>query len=184
MATNRILAHRTTIRIFQCEAHLLLCATGDLPDPGYDIDIEQSPLRIFPPEYNIVQCRRPGVFPQMITPYRICRTFPLGDRVLEITVHHGEGTDKVNVEPCEDEMVLYEVSGQNDTVSADVPAIGRSNKLSFDEAFADAVSQLPPSPVADGLVRVKVTEVGGLFGGVAGLHELFVKIEANIDGIS
>lgn len=184
MVIEYALASRTTIRIYQCEAHILICATGDRPDPGYELDIEQSPLKIFPPEYNIVQHRRPGVFPKMITPYRICRTFPLADRIPEITVHHGEGTDKVGVEPCEDHMRLYEDGDANDVQRAIVPAIGRSNKLSFDEAFADAVAQLPSSPVADGLTRIKVTEVGGLFGGIAGFHELFVKIQANIDGIS
>ncbi len=183
MATNCALANRTTVRVFQSEGHLLISATGDLPDPGYDIDIQQSPLRIFPPQYNIVQCRRPGVFPQIITPYRICRTFPLGDRVPEITIHHGEGTDKINVESSEDDLTLYEDSCHGDD-NGGVPATGRSNKLSFDEAFADAVSQLPSSPAADGMTRVRVTEVGGLFGGIAGFHELFVKIRADIDGIT
>ena len=184
MATNCELANRTTVRIFQCEAHLLISATGNLPDPGYDIDIEQSPLKIFPPEFNIVRCRRPGVFPQIITPYRICRTFPLGDSIPEITVHHDEGADKVSVEPCDDNMVLYEDDDKKDAIQGGVPAIGRSSNLSFDEAFADAVSQLPHSPVADGLTRVKVTDIGGLFGGIVGFRELFVKIQANIDGIS
>ncbi len=183
MATICVLANRTTLRVFQSEGHLLIVAAGDLPSPGYDVDIEQSPLRVFPPQYNIVQCRRPGIFPQIITPYRISRTFPLGDRVPEITIHHGEGADKISVETCVDDLPLYEDNCKKDD-NGGVPAVGRSNKLSFDEAFADAVSQLPPSPAADGLMRVKVTEVGGIFGGSAGFHELFVKIRADIDGIT
>lgn len=184
MAKHCELANRATVRVFQAEGHILISAAGDLPNPGFDVDIEQSPLRIFPPQYNIVQCRRPGVFPEIMTPYRICRSFPLGDRVPEMTIHHAEGTDKVSVEPCEDDLIRYEDSCRYDDIHSGVPATGRSNNLSFDEAFADALSQLPSSPVDDGLTRIKVTEVGGLFGGIAGFRELFVKIHADIDGIS
>lgn len=178
-------AERSTIRIFQCDGSLLICAEGDLPSPGFDATIEQSPLRIFPPQYNLLRCRRPGVFPQVITPYRICRSFPLGDKVAEITVHHAEGSDKVATEPCEQDLHGYEESCRyGDDDHGGVPATGRSATLSFDEAFADALAQLPASTVSDGQTRVKVTEIGGLFGGIAGFHELFVKIRADIDGIT
>ena len=179
------LAERSSIRIFQCDGAILICAMGDLPSPGFDVRIEQSPLRIFPPQFNIVRCRRPGVFPELITPYRLCKSFPLSDKVLEITVHHAEGSDKVEVEPCTDDLLGYRESCRyEDDACGGIPATGRSAALSFDEAFADAVRQLPRSPVTDGQTRIKVTEVGGLFGGVAGFHELFVKIRAEIDGLT
>jgi len=185
MAEHCELANRVTVRVFQAEGHILIAVAGDLPDPGYDIDIEQHPRRIFPPQYNIVRYRRPGVFPAIITPFRICRSFPLGDRVPEITIHHGEGTDKVSIEPCKDDLTWYEESCRfDDDIDGSVPAMGRSNNLSIDEALADALNQLPPSPVADGLTKIKIKEIGGLFGGVTGFHELFVKIHANIEGIS
>lgn len=184
MVRNCELANRSTIRIFQCAGHLLICADGDLPTPGFDVKIEQNPARIFPPQFNILQCRRSGNFAQVITPYKICRSFPLADRVPEITVHHAEGTDKVSVESCNDDLARYEDSCRQDDDYDGVQVTGRSTSLSFNEAFADAVAQLPPSPVADGLTRLKVAEIGGLFGGIAGFHELFVKVHADIDGIS
>jgi hypothetical protein len=125
------------------------------------------------------------VFPQVITPYRICRSFPLGDKVAEITVHHAEGSDQVATEPCTDDLDAYQDSCRyGDDYQGGIPATGRSTALSFDQAFADALAQLPASPVADGQTRVKVTEIGGLFGGIAGFHELFVKIRADIDGLT
>ena len=185
MSLSCELGERSSIRIYQCNGNILICAEGDLPSPGFDVKIEQSPLRIFPPQFNLIRCRRSGVFPQVITPYRICRSFPLGDRVPEITVHHAEGSDQVAVEPCKDEIHGYQESCRyDDDDQGGIPVTGRSMALSFDEAFADALAQLPPSPVADGQTRVKVTEIGGLFGGIAGFHELFVKIRADIDGIS
>ncbi|MGI9510169.1 MAG: hypothetical protein ACR2QJ_12575 [Geminicoccaceae bacterium] len=179
------LADRSSISIYQCDGNILICAEGDLPSPGFDVTIEQSPLRIFPPQFNLMRCRRPGVFPQVITPYRVCRSFPLGDTVPDITVHHAEGSDQVAVEPCKEDFQSYEASCRYcDDDQGGIPATGRSAALSFDEAFADALAQLPTSPVSDGQTRVKVTEIGGLFGGIAGFHELFVKIRADIDGIS
>lgn len=185
MSVSCDLAERSSIRIFQCGGSILICAEGDLPSPGFEVKIEMSPLRIFPPQFNIVRCRLPGVFPQVITPYKVCRSFPLGDKVPEITVHHAEGSDQVATEPCKDDLYGYQDSCHyGDDDQSGVPATGRSAALSFDEAFADALAQLPASPVSDGLTRVKVTEVGGLFGGVAGFRELFVKIRAEIDGIT
>ncbi|MGI9484519.1 MAG: hypothetical protein ACR2RF_01295 [Geminicoccaceae bacterium] len=185
MSVSCELANRSSMRILQCDGTILICAEGDLPSPGFEIKIEQSPLRIFPPQFNIVRCRQPGVFPQVITPYRICKSFPLGDKVPEITVNHAEGSDKVAIEPCGKDHYGYEESCRySDDDQGGVPATGRSASLSFDQAFADALAQLPPSPVSDGQTRVRVTEIGGLFGGIAGFHELFVKIRADIDGIS
>ena len=87
--------------------------------------------------------------------------------------------------PARDDLSGYQESCRyGDDHEDGLPATGRSASLSFDEAFADALAQLPPSPVADGQTRVKVTEIGGLFGGIAGFHELFVKIRAQIDGIT
>ena len=185
MAKRSELADRVTIRAFRTEGHLLIAATGNLPDPGYDVEIEQAPLRIFPPQYSIMRYRRAGMFPRLLTPFRICRSFPFGDRVPEITVNHGEGTDEVRVDPCDDVLTWYEESCRyDDDIGSSVPATGRSKTLSFDEAFADALDQVPPSPVDDGMTRVKVTEIGGLFGGAAGFRELFVKIQADVEGIT
>ncbi|MGH4001655.1 MAG: hypothetical protein ACRDTJ_29805, partial [Pseudonocardiaceae bacterium] len=57
-------------------------------------------------------------------------------------------------------------------------AIGFSKKLSFDEAFANARANLPPveSPGTDTVERIQVLKIGGLFGSVAGFHDMFVRI--------
>lgn len=62
-------------------------------------------------------------------------------------------------------------------------SIGYSNKLSFDEAFADAVKKLPPASVKfpDMLETVEVVQVGASFGGIAGFHRLEVRIRAYPD---
>ncbi len=59
-------------------------------------------------------------------------------------------------------------------------ATGFSKNLSFDEAFADALAKLGPPQArpgtADVLFTVKVVEIGGLFGGIAGFNDLFVRV--------
>lgn len=58
-----------------------------------------------------------------------------------------------------------------------------SRNLRFDEAFARALDRLPPplSPHPDQLSSVVVTEAGGLFGGIAGFHHLYVRIQGSSD---
>lgn len=68
-----------------------------------------------------------------------------------------------------------------DTLFSTIEITGRSAGLSFDEAFADACSQIPDCDVVDARTRVKVLEIGGNFGGFAGVRELYVRIQALID---
>ncbi len=62
-------------------------------------------------------------------------------------------------------------------------AVGYSNKLSFDEAFADALKKLPPPSMKfpDMMETVEVVHIGGTFGGIAGFHRLEVRIRAYPD---
>lgn len=62
-------------------------------------------------------------------------------------------------------------------------SVGYSNKLSFDEAFQDALRKLPPASVKfpDMLETVEVVHIGASFGGIAGFHRLEVRIRAYPD---
>jgi hypothetical protein len=161
---------------------VLIIAEGELPTPGFDVDIAQSPLRIFPPQFNLLRCPRPGVSPQVLTPYRYAETvrFPADQSM--VTVQHAEGSDAVSIEDCGAQLAPYARAVTGDAKKpcpqgAD-EATGFSKKLNFEEAFAKALANLPPvkSPVADALERVEVVEIGGLFGGFAGFHDLFVRL--------
>jgi hypothetical protein len=183
MATGCELAARSGIRAFRASgAQLLIVAEGELPTPGFTVDIVQSPLRIFPPQFNLLRCRRPGIFPQVLTPYRYAETVRFPQDQPEVTVHHADGADQVTIEDCGQELSEYAraVDGAPDHQCPEggSEATGFSRTLSFDEAFADALVNLPPSdaPIADALSRVEVLEVGGLFGGFAGFHHLYVRV--------
>lgn len=182
------LARRNQIHAYRVENYVLIVAEGELPTPGFDVDIVQSLLTIFPPQFNLVQCPKPGAWPQVITPYRYAESVPFPMDQQTVTVYHAGGRDEVEIENCPKELDAY---AQAITGSAERPsapgedrATGFSRNLSFDEAFADAVAGLPPinPPVADALSRVHVLEIGGLFGGIAGFHDLFVRISRTHDG--
>jgi flagellar biogenesis protein FliO len=177
------LGARTRIRVVRVDQNLLLIAEGELPSPGFRVDIRQNPRRIFPQQFDLLRCRLPGSFAQVITPFRYAETvrFPADQAV--VTVHHADGADQVTIEDYAEELQAYAdvLRGSPDRPcppGAD-EATGFSGNLSFDEAFADALANLPPLDLggtADVLVRVQVVEIGGLFGGIAGFNDLFVRV--------
>jgi hypothetical protein len=176
------LAQRTGIRAFRAGQYVLIAAEGVLPNPGYEVDIAQSPLKIFPPQFNLLRYSKTGFFQQVLSPYRYAETVRFPADQPAVTVHHAEGADQVDIEDCGEELSGYvqAVTGSADHACPEGAdeAIGFSDKLSFDEAFAKALAGLPPvqSPGADALARVQVIEIGGLFGGIAGFNDLFVRI--------
>jgi hypothetical protein len=179
-------ATRTKIGAFRAGPYVLLIAEGELPNPGFDVDIAQSPLKIFPPQFNLVRCQRPGPAPEVVTPYRYAEPVRFPENQRQITVHHADGADEIDIEDCGDELsgFVRAVHGDADRRCPEGTdeAVGFSTALRFDDAFADALAKLPPSdaPLADALARVEVLEIGGLFGGFAGFHHLFVRLARTI----
>lgn len=182
--TTEQLAQRNWIRAFRAGRYILIVAQGDLPTPGYDVDIEPSVLQIYPQQYNLLRRRRPGIWAQVVTPYTYGEMFVYPEDMSVVTVHHADGQDEVDIEESGVDLAQFAsvVSGGPQQLAATTAneATGMSSRLSFDEAFADALANLPYSPPShpDQLTSVKVTEVGGLFGGFAGFHHLYVKVES------
>ena len=174
------LAQRATIRAFRSGPKVVIVAEGDLPSTGYDAKITQRPERIFPPWYQVLRCPRPGFFPTVLVPYRVSLTINHPEDRDVVTVFHADGKDEVKIEACGDELAAFSAvigDGGGCPEGAD-EATGFSKKLSFDEAFADALAKLPTIEPEhpDTLETVRVVEIGGLFGGIAGFHDLYVRV--------
>jgi hypothetical protein len=176
------LAGRSRIRAFRAAQQILIVAEGELPSPGYEVDIRQNPIRIFPPHFDLLRCALPGVWPDVIAPFLHAESVRFPEDQSTVTVHHADGEDDVEIEGCGAELAAYAAAlgeGTDRPCPAGAEeATGFSKNLSFDEAFANALANLPPieSPVADLLARVQVVEIGGLFGGIAGFNDLFVRV--------
>lgn len=177
MVTEWKLAERTGLRAFRAGRHLLIVAEGDLPDPGFEVDVQQSPLRIFPQQFNLVRRRLPGFFPAVVVPYRYAEVVVFPVEPPTVVVHHADGRDDVDIEECGEGLAEFVAIVSDDGTGA-ADAVGSSSRLRFDEAFADAVANLPPvePPVPDAITHVVVAETGALFGGIAGFRHLFVRV--------
>jgi hypothetical protein len=185
LGAGRELADRRTIAAFRVGDRVLLAATGELPSPGFRVDVVPSPLRIFPPQFELIRVPLPGFWPQVVTPFRYSEIvrYPIDQDV--IRVHHADGVDAVTIqEECPGLPQPGAVASGPATPGSE-EATGFSADLHFDEAFQDALAGLPPlaaGGVADQLATVRVIDIVGLFGGIAGFHHLTVRVRRTVDG--
>lgn len=183
-----LLAQRTKIESYRFLDHLVVVVEGQLPNPGYDVDIEQRPSHDGLTSFQVVRRARPGMWPQVVTPFRYGELFEVESVPNEIEVVHAEGADRVPVRTDRVGLADPALQGQP-SVEQQEPsgpvvhsATGFSPALSFDEAFADALQNLPTHEHVhpDEMARVRVEEIGALFGGIAGFHQLYVKVRREI----
>jgi hypothetical protein len=180
-------AKRSRIRAFRAGPYILILAEGEVPNPGYEVDIQRSPLLIYPPQFTLLWRQRPGIWPPVVVPYRYGEVFRYPTDEPRVTVHHADGQDHVETQPVLSELAQFEAMvADRPATDTGTPgaaeAVGTSMDLKFDEAFADAVNNLPPydPPHSDPLENVDVIATGALFGGIAGFHHLFVRVRRTI----
>ena len=156
-----------------------------------------NPARIYPPQYDLLSRRLPGIQPQVVTPYRHGEVVSYPADQPTVTVNHAEGQDSVAIETSGNPLAQYlaVLPGQGNQPSVAAPgapgpvppgpveATGLSGNLRFDEAFADALGKLPPVAPShpDALTHVEVVSIEGLFGGFAGFHHLAVRVRRTTD---
>ena len=179
-------ASRTEINAYRVLDYVLITARGDNPTPGYEIDIQQSLIKIFPPQYALVRRETTGIVPQVETPYRYAEVISYPKDPSTVRVHHADGFDDVEIQPAAKQLESFTSaivgSAQRPCPSGADQATGFSNTFSFDEAFADALARLPkaPDPHPDTLAAIDVLETGALLGGFAGFHHLFVRVSRTV----
>ncbi len=179
-------ANRTELRAFRLPSnHLLVAARGENPTPGYAVDLEQSLIRIFPPQFVLRRRQLPGFWAQVVTPYQRSEIVSYPAEQSTIRIHHAEGFDDTTIEELDERVARFTstVSSNYQTApEGSDEATGFSANLSFDEAFADALANLPEpkEPVADQLQRIEVQETGALLGGIVGFHHMFVRVSRTL----
>jgi len=158
---------------FYVGGNLVLSVSGDKPTPCYRVRIEQSLLTVEPPTFIVEQQRSAGICPEVITPYQRTAVFFIGAYRETIDVVSAGGTKSVKVEKIE------ESAGAKAVAAAKMPkhreATGYSADFSFEDAFQDAISKLPPL-YPDELQNFVVLETGAVIGGFLGLRTMFVKV--------
>jgi hypothetical protein len=180
MARSVRLASRQSTRGFYDAAtgQILIVAEGEAA-AGDQVEIDEVVPPSTPLAFRLLAVRKPGIWPTVMRPYRVADFFRVAgdpDRVRvagRVEVHHADGVDQVELQAMP--------AGLGADRSAQRPrsSTGWSASLSFDEAFGDAVAGLTRGDdTPDALLQVRVDEVGGMFGGFAGFHHLFVRIHA------
>jgi hypothetical protein len=184
------------LKAIHVQGRLFIRALGDAPNPCYRVSISRSPIDVHPPEFEVRQCIDDGkICIQVITPFDVVGMFAAVP-VDHITVKTATGTERVEVQIVNDSAGLP-ADGASDAYATlrlgkvweglieSMPAqpreaTGYSDAYSFDEAFADAVRNLPPAekPFPDQLTTIVVAAIGAEIGGIVGLNRMFVRVKA------
>lgn len=171
---------------WQFSSLLLIQVEGMMPTPCHRIKLKRSPERVVPPNYSLLACHDPEtVCADVVTPFKKLQVITWPYEMRSITIHTASGDVAVPIEILTNAIKVRDIdfpwpylsklkAGGNKTKT------GFSERWSFDEAFADAVSQLramTPNPGPDYLWRFKTVESGAVEGGIAGLSHLYVVVE-------
>lgn len=90
---------------------VIIFATGCHPTPGYVDFFEQSPIRIFPPQFIFRTIPPVGIFPQVLTPFAIWVMFGASEPIETVTVHDADGSHQIKVEQVKDAQQYAWVTG-------------------------------------------------------------------------
>lgn len=98
---NRALC-TATYRAQQMPGTVIIYAEGVHGTTGYQVFFEQSPIRIFPPQFSLWHVEPTGIVGQGLTPFEAQVSFPATDTVERVTVHDATGPHEVPVEQVSD----------------------------------------------------------------------------------
>ena len=172
---------------------LLIVAKGTKPNPCYRVTIQRSLIDIWPPQFYVEACPPDEVCIQVIADYVTARVFAVGSCPETITVHGANGPHKVPVTCVKSWELFLDAMKQHLGVTSLLPTMVNAAGLdrvlpeepdantatgfseeSFEGAFRNAVAQLDMQyPYPDSLGDVRVLKQGALFGGIAGLWNLY-----------
>lgn len=113
-----------------------------------------------------------GDVPQVLTPIHATYRLDENTFISKIIVHAQQNSSELNTDETE-QNVDNQLTGTNFMKQV---IVGTSIANSLQEAYDDAVKQL--DIVGDRFFRIKVEEITGEQGGIAGVRKVFVKISA------
>ena len=183
MAGTRELAKVETAQGYQVGDYLVLRITGDKPSPCFVVDIEQSPIDIFPPQFVATWWIDPRVrCPQVITPYERVEAFAvanLGGK--SVTLQTADGDREISVEEITEERAAAPATAGvsiADVIGPPQEAVGYSDDYDVGAAVKDAIGNLPRrgEHIPDWLAQYTVVEIGAEVGGIAGFNRLYARV--------
>jgi hypothetical protein len=170
---NCYLVGVTTINAYWAHGLLYLGAEGHAECPQF-VNISETPLEIYPPEYQIMTCActEIGSFP-----YNVHAWFHLAEQPETVTVHTASGPQKIEVKSFPTKLAEDVATPELLTAKpADGEVIGMSpNSVDVNRAISSAVAQLQKLYPAD--VHATVVETGFVAAGTpVGIAFLYVRM--------
>ncbi len=145
-----------------------LTARGQHRTGGFAVRFQDTPIDVFPPEYELRHVRPTGMVTQAITPFEQTTRFPAADPVGRVVVHDAQGRHEI------------EVTG-NAVAPGGAPFVGTSESGDFGEALAAAIAAAKEG-LHSTLVLWTLRDVSGESGGFVAVNRLSVTIEARVPG--
>jgi hypothetical protein len=132
-------------------------------------------------EFEFVATPPQGIAIQVISPINAVYYFEEMPQQINVVVYAETNKKEMSDSKKSSEFVAALTNKTNGGGEGLRRAKGYSEKLDFNEAFLNAVQNLPPdpNPFPDKLTNVTVTRVGAEFGGFVGFHRMVVEVEAN-----
>ncbi|HKV36254.1 MAG TPA: hypothetical protein VJP89_18090 [Pyrinomonadaceae bacterium] len=93
---------RATYSAQQVPGAVIIFAMGCHPTSGYIDFFEQSPMRIFPPQFIFRTIPPTGIVLPVLTPFSIWVMFEASEPVETVTVHDADGAHEIKVEQVPD----------------------------------------------------------------------------------
>jgi hypothetical protein len=171
---NCYLIEPSSINAYWALGLLYITAQGDSECTDY-VNISQTPLTIFPPEYQIMTCACPNIGK---SPYTAHAWFAFAKNPETVTVHTASGPQQVKVESFP-ALLMGDV--QTPSILTAQPAKGEvigvsPNSWDFNRAMGDAINQL--NEFYPGSIEAVVTETGVVtLGPPVGMAFLYVRMK-------
>lgn len=143
------------------EPRLYITARGTVSDSCGVVTIRRSPLRIWPPEFAIEECREGDVCADVQTPFDVTEEFAIGSAPETVTVRDAGGLHPVKVDVVPD--LRSSLRRATNAEEATGVSIGRA---SLAEAMADAGDQLYAGGHPNQPRTVRAIEITYTSGGV------------------
>ena len=161
------LSSRSTIRAVRAYGYVIFLVRGELPSPGYTVDVDVDLIDIFPPQFRLLRCPTSEVSATVITPFAHAEALAYPSDVAEATVRHEAGADRVTISDVA-------TSGTHEA-SADI-SVGVGPGLDPGTAFAAAVANFPPPPPVfpEPVTSLPVVDGGAFTGG--GFNHVWVAL--------
>lgn len=91
-----------TYNAFQMVGTVVVIASGNHGTAGYKVRLRDTPIAVFPPEYELVHTMPSGPVAQVETFFAVYAAFPAPITVDRVVIHDSEGRHEIEVEQTSD----------------------------------------------------------------------------------